>query len=170
MAESSRGVSVNRGRAFIDRIDGTSALIYIDPETSNPAALFVNAKTARFEGNDVRLDNGDVVRSGVLMDRAGKAQTADRPQQMFTRWYGFAPRFTASKDKLFHLIDARKPGKTVPRFARRKWRGRAAFASDFGPSSAPGPLVRLSIDAFQPLRSPNQANEGVGRCPGRIGE
>jgi len=83
----------DRGRAFIDRIDGTSALIYIDPETSNPAALFVNAKTACFEGNEVRLDNGDVVRSGVLMDRTGKVQTADRPQQMFTRWYGFALTF-----------------------------------------------------------------------------
>ena len=82
-----------RGRAFIDRIDGKSALIYIDPETNNPVALFVNAKTAKLEGGDVRLDNGSVVRSGVLLDRRGRPQKADRPQQIFTRWYGFALTF-----------------------------------------------------------------------------
>jgi hypothetical protein len=82
-----------RGCAFIDQIDGKSALIYIDPETNNPAALFVDSKTARMEGEEVRLDNGDVVRSGVLLDRRGGPQNADRPQQIFTRWYGFALTF-----------------------------------------------------------------------------
>jgi hypothetical protein len=82
-----------RGRAFLDRIDGKSALIYIDPETNNPVALFVKAKTAKLEGEEVRLDNGSVVRSGVLLDRRGKPQNADRPQQIFTRWYGFALTF-----------------------------------------------------------------------------
>jgi hypothetical protein len=83
----------DRGRAFIDRIDGRSTLIYIDPETSNPAALFVNTKAATLEGGQVRLDNGSVVRAGVLIDRSGKPQDADYPQQMFTRWYGFALTF-----------------------------------------------------------------------------
>jgi len=82
-----------RGKAFIDRIDGKSALIYIDPETNNPAALFVNAENAKVEGTEVRLDNGSVVRAGMLMDRNGRSQNADRPQQIFTRWYGFALTF-----------------------------------------------------------------------------
>jgi len=82
-----------RGQALIDRIDGMTTLIYMDPETSNPAALFVSAKTAKLEAGEVRLDNGSVVRSGVLMDRNGRPQNADRPQQMFTRWYGFALTF-----------------------------------------------------------------------------
>jgi hypothetical protein len=82
-----------RGRAFIDHIDGKSALIYIDPETSNPAAMFVDANTAKMEGADIRLDDHWVVRSGVLMDRSAKPRDADRPQQMFTRWYGFALTF-----------------------------------------------------------------------------
>jgi hypothetical protein len=91
-------VSVIRdhGRAFIDRIDGMSTLIYIDPETNNPAALFVNAKQAKVEGSEVRLDNGSVVRAGVLVDRRGKPQNAEHPQQIFTRWYGFALTFPAS--------------------------------------------------------------------------
>jgi hypothetical protein len=87
----------DRGRAFVDRIDGKSALIYIDPETNNPAAIFVNAKTAKIEGADVRLDSGSIVRSGVLLDRNGKQLNADRPQQMFTRWYGFALTFPGSE-------------------------------------------------------------------------
>ena len=83
-----------RGNAFMDHIDGKSTLIYIDPETNNPAALFVNAKTAQLKGGDVLLDTGAVsVRLGVLLDRSGKAQTMERPQQIFTRWYGFALTF-----------------------------------------------------------------------------
>jgi hypothetical protein len=87
----------DRGRAFIDRIDGRDALIYIDPETSNPAAIFVNAKTANIEGGEVRLSGGSVVRSGVLLDRSGKPLNADHPQQMFTRWYGFALTFPGAE-------------------------------------------------------------------------
>ena len=82
-----------RGRALIDGINGKSTLIYIDPETSNPAAMVVNAKTAKLDGSEIRLDNGSVVCSGVLVDRGGKSLDADRPQQMFTRWYGFALTF-----------------------------------------------------------------------------
>ncbi len=87
----------DRGRAFIDRIDGKRALIYIDPDTNNPAAMFVNASTAKFQDDDIRLDNGSVVRSGVLLDQRGKPQTARRPQQMFTRWYGFALTFPGAE-------------------------------------------------------------------------
>jgi hypothetical protein len=83
----------DRGKAFIDRIDGKGTLIYIDPETNNPAALFVNAKRAKIAGGEVHLDSGSVVRWGALMDRSGKPQNADHPQQMFTRWYGFALTF-----------------------------------------------------------------------------
>ena len=82
-----------RGRAFIGHLDGRKVLIYIDPETHTPAALFVDASAATTQNNEVRLDNGAVVRSGVLFDRGGKRQAAERPQQVFTRWYGFALTF-----------------------------------------------------------------------------
>ena len=42
---------------------------------------------------DVLLDNGSVVRSGVPIDREGKRLAMERPQQIFTRWYGFALTF-----------------------------------------------------------------------------
>jgi len=82
-----------RGGAFMDQLGGRQVLIYIDPETYTPAAMFVNASSAKVEDNEVRLNNRSVVRSGVLFDHGGKRQTAERPQQVFTRWYGFALTF-----------------------------------------------------------------------------
>lgn len=82
-----------RGQAFVDQLDGRKVLIYVDPETSTPGALFVNASSARLENNEVRLDSGAFMRDGVLFDRAGKRATDERPQQVFTRWYGFALTF-----------------------------------------------------------------------------
>jgi hypothetical protein len=87
----------NPGEAFIDQVDGKKVLIYVDAETSTPAAIFVDAKKAERKGNDVRLDNGAVVRSGILLDKKGKRQNPDRPQQIFTRWYGFALTFPGSE-------------------------------------------------------------------------
>jgi hypothetical protein len=54
----------------------------------NGAAMFVNAKSASVDGKDVRLDDGSVVRLGMLLGRDGKPAKTDRPQQIFTRWYG----------------------------------------------------------------------------------
>jgi hypothetical protein len=82
-----------RGRAFIDQLDGRKVLIYVDPETNTPAALFVSASSAKVEGNEVHFDNGAVVRDGVLFDRGGKRAATERPDQVFTRWYGFALTF-----------------------------------------------------------------------------
>jgi hypothetical protein len=86
-----------QGRAFIDRLEGRTVLIYIDPETNNPAALYVKAAGARWQDKDVVLDNGSVVRAGVLLDRGGKRQSMERPQQMFTRWYGWSLTFPGSE-------------------------------------------------------------------------
>ena len=82
-----------RGRAFIDQLDGRKVLIFVNSETNTPAALFVNASSAKMQDNEVRLDNGVVVRDGVLFDRAGKRQAMERPHQVFSRWYGFALTF-----------------------------------------------------------------------------
>jgi len=79
--------------AFLDRLDGRAVLIYIDPESNTPAALFVKSASAKMQEKDVLLDNGSVVRSGALLDRGGKRLAMDRPQQIFTRWYGFALTF-----------------------------------------------------------------------------
>jgi hypothetical protein len=79
--------------AFIDRIEGRNLLVYVEPETATPAAMFVTAKGAAMDRRDVRLDDGSIVRMGILLNRHGKRQNVERPQQLFTRWYGFALTF-----------------------------------------------------------------------------
>ena len=81
------------GDVLIDRIDGRTLLVYLDPVTSTPAALFVDATHARMDGAIVRLDNGSTVRDGVVYDSRGQRVAPDRPLQVFTRWYGFALTF-----------------------------------------------------------------------------
>lgn len=100
-AKSKRYYPVTRirekGGAFIDRLDGREILIYIDSESHTPAALFVKSATAKMQDDNVLLDDGAVVRLGVLLDRAGKRLPMEHPQQIFTRWYGFALTFPGSE-------------------------------------------------------------------------
>lgn len=84
-------------QAFIDRLDGRQVLVYIDPQTATPAALFVNAESATLLGDEIHLDTGAVVRSGVLYDPQGRRQERELPQQIFTRWYGFALTFPGAE-------------------------------------------------------------------------
>jgi hypothetical protein len=82
-----------RDGAFLDRLDGRTVLIYIDPDSNTPAALFVKSASVKMQDKNVLLDNGSVVRTSALWDRAGKRLGMERPQQIFTRWYGFALTF-----------------------------------------------------------------------------
>lgn len=66
--------------ALIDEVDGRRLLVYVDAKTFTPAAMFVDAATATVEERDVRLDDGSIVRMGLLHDAAGARVTADRPQ------------------------------------------------------------------------------------------
>jgi hypothetical protein len=87
-----RDLIQRQGGALIDQVDGRPLLVYIDPDSSTPAAMFVSATRARVDGSTVRLDNG-TVRNGVLMDSRGRRLPSERPLQVFTRWYGFALTF-----------------------------------------------------------------------------
>jgi len=77
----------------IDRLDGRNVLIYLDPQTNTPAALFTDAKSLKWNEGDARLDNGETIRDGVLYASNGHRVAVERPLQMFTRWYGFAYTF-----------------------------------------------------------------------------
>lgn len=81
-----------QGDALIDRVNGRTLLVYIDPSTSIPAAIFVTSTRARRDGSRVRLDDG-AVSNGVLVDARGRRVATERPLQVFTRWYGFALTF-----------------------------------------------------------------------------
>ena len=86
-----------RGRAFVDDVDGEQVLIYIQPESATPAAIFVTGSSLTWDGDDVRFDTGTVVRAGLLFDADGQALQVRHPNQMFTRWYGFSLTFPGSE-------------------------------------------------------------------------
>ncbi len=79
--------------AVIDQLDERPVLLFVDPTTFTPAALFVDATSAELVEREVRLDTGWVVRRGVLFDGDGNRVDVERPQQLFSRWYGFALTF-----------------------------------------------------------------------------
>ena len=54
--------------------------------------MFVNSTSACLDGAKIRLENG-TVRDGTLFDSRGRRVEAERPLQVFTRWYGFALTF-----------------------------------------------------------------------------
>lgn len=86
-----------RDRVFFDVFDNRKVLIYMDPETFTPAALFVDDTSAKVDGKDIRLGDGRIIRSGLLIGRDGTPQPVDRPLQNFTRWYGFALTFPGTE-------------------------------------------------------------------------
>lgn len=82
-----------KGKAIIDTIDDKQVLVYIDPITSTPSAMYVNAKKAKMKGKDILLGNGQIVRSGVLINQDNETLKTEHPQHIFTRWYGYALSF-----------------------------------------------------------------------------
>lgn len=65
----------------------------MDQMTFTPAALYVNSSSATVDGETVRLDGGGVVKMGVLFDASARQVNAERPLQLFSRWYGFSLTF-----------------------------------------------------------------------------
>lgn len=81
------------GGAVIDTLDGRTLLVYLDPGTYTPAAIVVDSRQARVDNQRVLLENRQYVENGMLFGSTGKRLKEERPQQLFTRWYGFALTF-----------------------------------------------------------------------------
>lgn len=79
--------------AVLDELDGRRILVYVDPASKVPAAIYTDATGYRWEGDEIHLDTGERVRNEVVYDAQGEKRPAERPMQMFTRWYGFAFTF-----------------------------------------------------------------------------
>ena len=52
-------------------------------------AVHTDATSATWEGDDLHLSTGQVIRRGILYEPDGSRSEADLPLQVFTRWYGF---------------------------------------------------------------------------------
>jgi hypothetical protein len=86
------------GGAIVDEFDGRRLLVYVDPLTSTPAAIYVDeVSSAEWDGRVLRLDNGQTVSAGQLLDATHEPQPIERPLQIFTRWYGYAFTFPGAE-------------------------------------------------------------------------
>jgi hypothetical protein len=77
---------------LFDTVDGRTLLVYIDPDTGTPTAMFVDAQSVAWRGDTLVLDQQQTIHNGGLYAQ-GQAQPAQRPLQLFQRWYGFAITF-----------------------------------------------------------------------------
>jgi len=62
-------------------------VLYLDPTTFTPAAVFADTTSAAVDGPEIHLD-------GVLYDATGTRLPTERPQQFFSRWYGVSLTFS----------------------------------------------------------------------------
>ena len=83
--------------ALIDDVDGRRLLVFVDSKTFTPAAMFVDASSATLKEREIHLDHGSTVRMGVVYDADGTRVDVERPQQLFSRWYGFSLTFPGTE-------------------------------------------------------------------------
>jgi hypothetical protein len=82
-----------RGGAVFDVLGDHRVLVFLDPGSSAPVAGRTDASACRWDGEDLVLDTGDVVRELRRIDAGGVEHRFELVPQMFTRWYGFSATF-----------------------------------------------------------------------------
>jgi hypothetical protein len=85
--------AIREHQPLIDPLDEQRVLIFIDPVSHVPNALWVTAQMAHWLGDELHLDNGAFIQDGHLHTRADERRPLERPYQQFTRWYGFSYTF-----------------------------------------------------------------------------
>lgn len=78
------------GKVVIDDLGGERVAVYLEPATGAPLAFHTAATSAVWDGDDLRFDDGTVLRDGLLLGSDGEPVPVSRPLQLFTRWYGWA--------------------------------------------------------------------------------
>ncbi|MDX2161657.1 MAG: DUF3179 domain-containing (seleno)protein [bacterium] len=79
---------------------GRPLLVYQAPDAFSPSAVYLDTRTAYWEGDILRLDQGMTLRHEVLYDANGAVLPLERPNQLLMRWFGFAFTFPGT-----HLPD-----------------------------------------------------------------
>lgn len=82
-----------RGRYLIDDVEGQPLLVFLDPLTTTPTALYWDADEVRFDGRDILLNDGYTIKGGKIFNSSGEPVAAEMPKQMYSRWYGFSLTF-----------------------------------------------------------------------------
>ena len=77
----------------IDAFAGRRLLVFVEPTANVLWGQYTTADSAWWDGDDLRLSSGELIRQGVTYDIEGERVVTERPLQVFTRWYGFALTF-----------------------------------------------------------------------------
>lgn len=77
------------GNVIFDTFEGRRMIVFYAPDALALLAIHTDATSATWEGDELQLNTGQVVRSGILYEPDGSRSETDRPMQVFTRWYGF---------------------------------------------------------------------------------
>ncbi len=77
---------------LIDTFNGRTLVVYVDPHTSTPNALYINTVNAFWRNDTLQLDDDMRIREGIV-SRNGEQISVQRPTQLFQRWYSFAILF-----------------------------------------------------------------------------
>ena len=89
-------IDANDG-VILDEIDGRRVLIYVTPTSNAPVAVFTDARSFSWQGDEVHLDTGEIIRQGTVYHANGERMPVERPFQTFTRWYGFSLTFPGAE-------------------------------------------------------------------------
>ena len=77
------------GNVVFDTFEGRRMVVFYAPDALALLAIHTDATSAMWEGDELHLKTGQVVRHGILYEPDGSRSETDRPLQVFTRWYGF---------------------------------------------------------------------------------
>ena len=77
------------GNVIFDTFAGRRMVVFYAPDALALLAVHTDATSATWEGDDLHLSSGQVVRRGILYEADGSRSEIDVPMQVFTRWYGF---------------------------------------------------------------------------------
>lgn len=79
---------------IFDQINDRRFVLYIDPETHTPTAIFTEASKASWDNGILRFNNGEWLKGRSIFSTSNSSgRVPERPQQLFTRWYGFSYTF-----------------------------------------------------------------------------
>ena len=81
------------GRALLDSFDERRVLVYYDPTAYALLALYTTSERVWWEGDVLRFSDGGRIEDGLRFAEDGERVEAERPLQVFTRWYGFSLTF-----------------------------------------------------------------------------
>ena len=81
--------------ALVDTLNQQQIVVYIDPVSGAPGAHRTTAQIQGWDRDTLVLDSGERIRDGYMLNEASERHPIDRPNEQFTRWYGFSYMFPA---------------------------------------------------------------------------